>query len=43
MTRLKMRVENPAASHLDESSDKAFGAKHTYQAMLKSKLAINKN
>ena len=34
-TRFKVRVENPAASHLDESSDKALNAKHTYQAELK--------
>ena len=35
MTRLKVRVENLAASHLDESSDKALSAKHAYQAELK--------
>jgi len=34
MTQLKVRVENPTASHLDESSDKALGAKHAYQAEL---------
>ena len=34
-TRLKVRVENPAASHLDESSGKALSAKHAYQAELK--------
>ena len=34
-TQLKVRVENPAASHLDESSDKALSAKHAYQAELK--------
>jgi len=31
-TRLKERVENPAASRLDESSGKALSAKHAYQA-----------
>jgi len=41
-TRLKMRVENPAASSLSESSDKALGTKHAYWAMLKTELAINK-
>ena len=35
MTRLKVRVENPAASLLDESSGKALSAKHAYQAKLK--------
>ena len=35
MTRLKVRVENPAASRLDESSGKALSAKHAYQAELK--------
>jgi len=34
-TRLKTRVENLPASRLGESSDKALGAKHAYQAMLK--------
>ena len=34
-TRLKVRVENPATSRLDESSDKALSAKHAYQAELK--------
>jgi len=34
-TRLKVRVENPAASHLDKSSSKALSAKHAYQAELK--------
>jgi len=29
-TRLKVRVENPTASRLDESSDKALSAKHAY-------------
>ena len=31
-TRLKVRVENPAASRQDESSGKALSAKHAYQA-----------
>ena len=35
MTRLKMRVENLAASRLDEFSGKALSAKHAYQAGLK--------
>ena len=35
MTRLKMRVENPATSPLDESSGKALSAKNAYQAELK--------
>ena len=35
MTRLKVRVENLATSHLDESSGKALSAKHAYQAELK--------
>ena len=35
MTRLKVRVENLTASRLDESSGKALGAKHAYQAELK--------
>jgi len=34
-TRLKVRVENPAASRLDKSSGKALSAKHAYQAELK--------
>jgi len=34
-SRLKMRVQNPAASRLDESSDKALSTKHAYQAELK--------
>jgi len=34
-TRLKVRVENPAASRLDESSDKVLSAKCAYQAELK--------
>jgi len=34
-TRLKVRVENPAACHLDESSGKALSAKHAYQAELR--------
>jgi len=34
-TWLKVRVENPATSYLDESSDKALSAKHAYQAELK--------
>jgi len=34
-TQLKVRVENPAASCLDESSGKALSAKHAYQAKLK--------
>jgi len=29
-TRLKVRVENLAAFHLDESSGKALSAKHAY-------------
>jgi len=33
-TRLKVRVENPATSRLDESSDKALSAKLAYQAEL---------
>ena len=35
MTRLKVRVENPTASCLDESSGKALSAKHAYQVELK--------
>ena len=35
MTQLKVQVENPAASRLDEFSDKALSAKHAYQAELK--------
>ena len=35
MTQLKMRVGNPAASHLDKSSGKALSTKHAYQAELK--------
>jgi len=35
-TRLKVWVEYPAASHLDESSGKALSAKHAYQAELKN-------
>ena len=31
-TRLKVRVENSAASCLDESSDKVLSTKHAYQA-----------
>ena len=34
-TQLKVRVENPAASRLDESGGKALSAKHAYQAELK--------
>ena len=34
-TRLKVRVENSAASRLDESSDKALSAKDAYQVKLK--------
>ena len=34
-TRLKVRVENLAASRLDGSSGKALSAKHAYQAELK--------
>ena len=34
-TRLKVRVENPAASRLDESSGKLLSAKHAYQVELK--------
>jgi len=34
-TWLKVRVKNPAASRLDESSAKALSAKHAYQAELK--------
>ena len=33
-TRLKVRVENPTASHLDESSGKALNADHDDQAEL---------
>ena len=33
-TRLKVRVENPAVSRLDESSDKALSAKHAYKICL---------
>ena len=33
-TRLKVRVGNPAASHLDESSGKALNADHDNQAEL---------
>ena len=32
MTQLKVRVENLAASRLDEFSGKALSTKHTYQA-----------
>jgi len=35
MTRLKVRVENPTVSRLDESSAKKLSAKHAYQAELK--------
>jgi len=35
MTRLKVRVENLAASRLNESSGKALSAKHNYQAELR--------
>jgi len=35
MTRPKVRVENPTASRLNESSGKALSAKHAYQAELK--------
>ena len=35
MTWLKVRVETPTTSLLDESSDKALSAKHVYQAELK--------
>jgi len=31
-TRLRVRVESPAASRLDESSGKALSANHAYQA-----------
>ena len=34
-TRLKVRVENPAASRLDESSGKALNADHGNQAELR--------
>ena len=34
-TRLKVRVENPTTSRLNESSDKALSAKRAYQAELK--------
>jgi len=34
-SRLKVQAENPAASRLDESSDKALSAKHAYKAELK--------
>ena len=34
-TRFKVRIENLAASRLDESNDKALSAKHAYQAELK--------
>jgi len=34
-TRLKVRVENPAAVRLDESSSKMLSAQHAYQAELK--------
>ena len=30
-TRIKMRVEDPTASRLGESSDKTLSAKHAYQ------------
>ena len=33
-TRLKVRVENPAASRLDESSGKTLNADHDNQAEL---------
>ena len=39
ITRLKVRVENPAASRLNEYSGKALSAKHTYQAELKDLMA----
>jgi len=35
-TRLKVRVENPATSRLDESKGKALSTKHAYQAELKN-------
>ena len=35
MTPLKVRVENPAASRINESSSKALSAKHAYQAELR--------
>jgi len=35
MTRLKVRVESPAASRLDESNSKALSAKHAYRTELK--------
>jgi len=35
-TRLKVRIENPAASPLDESNGKALSAKHAYQEELKN-------
>ena len=34
-TRLKVRVENPAASRLDESSGKVLNADHDNQAELR--------
>ena len=34
-TRLKVRIENPTTSHLDESGGKALCAKHANQAELK--------
>ena len=36
MTRLKVRVESPAASRLDESSGKALSAEHDNQAELRN-------
>jgi len=35
MTRFKVRVENSAASRLNESSGKALSAKHAYQVQLR--------
>jgi len=35
MTPLKVRVENPAASRINESSGKALSAKYAYQPELK--------
>jgi len=35
MTRLKVRVENPVTSRLDESSNKTLSVKHAYQAELR--------
>ena len=40
-TRLKVRVENPAASRLDESSGKALSTKHAYRAEMKDLDSLN--